>query len=417
MSRLPHLRGGPSRRLAYLLLCVLLGYVSVLLAAGTLPAARGPLLRYWSLFAMAVFATTPPHVLLPDPDRALLQLFNPSPARLLAHALRAWVPVLLLLAGPCLVLAFYDTPSRLGTGLPLKALALLETLPAVLGLGLYSFAVYLAIGPHSQAWQEGREGNWWRRASEHMPLGTSLGVPDGLIPAITTTGRLFAIGVLVVVLGALVRHNLPVATGLPGLLLMGAVGYRLARQRHAFDHTYYSTNAFYGELFSGSDLRVAERPPLPYEALYWVPRRIRPAVWSSLRQLDRRLPLGRLVLLGHLILWVLFLNAAPATAAAYLLLFSAAKNGTVGLLGTESFAPRPFQVTQQSTTAWVFTRMFINLRWTLPLLLSLLIVALFDASFHFADALAWTGLDLVLALLAAALTTYAAEVRYRRHYR
>ena len=392
----------------------MLGYAALLLGAGAELEARVKLLRYASLFGAGVCAVALPHVLLPDRRASFLQLLNPPPPALLAYQLRRWSGVLLLLALPLVVLAFYD-PGAWGQDLAAKALHLAESLLLVGGAGGYSFAVYAALGARSQAWQEGRAGGWYRAVKGNAPLGFA--VPDGLAPALFATQRIFVVAVLVMAAGAYTGAAAPALALAPGAGLMVWAGVKLLRLRAAYDRHFYATNAFYSDVFSGGGVRGAARAPVAYEAVYWTPRRLRPAVWASLVQLDRRLPLGRFVALGHAFLWLLFFqNASGGVIAAYLLLFAALKNGACALLATRPLAPRAFQLTTQLAARWALTRFFVNLRWTLPLLLSLLTVAFFDGGFSYAAALLWTGLDAALALGAAVLVAALAEGAYRRQF-
>lgn len=372
-------------------------------------------LRYWSLFAGSAFAVAVPHVLLPDPNVYVLQLVNARPRSLLLHQLTMWIPLVGVFAFPALLLAFY-VPGTMTHGLSVRSLHGLASLFVIVGIGLYSFERYATIGQVSQDWQEGRRGRTWKTVREHGPLGFSLGVPTGLIPAVTATGRIFLVAVLVVLASALMRPlTADTLVWLPGLLLLLWSAYRLRGGMPAFDRHFYSTNAFYREIFrTDGRARMSDSRPLPYEALYWVPTRWRPHVWVSLRQLDRRLPLGRFVALGHALFWILiYQEAASTVVAAYLFIFSAAKNGVVVLLSTPPFAPQPFQLMHQSTVGWTVTRFFVNLRWTFPLLLSLLLVALLDDSFTYRAALGWTGVDVLLSLLTAVTASARAEARYR----
>ena len=187
--------------------------------------------------------------------------------------------------------------------------------------------------------------------------------------------------------------------------------------RRTFDRAYYSTNAFYGEVLGGGPGGVAVREPVALETLYWVPTRWRPATWASLRQLDRMLPLGRFVLIGHVLFWALaFQNVSGPLIHSYLLLMVLAQNGACLLLSQRVAAPPAFQITMQAPLDWAITRFFVNLRWALPLALSLSLVALFDADLLWADVLLWTGLDLLVAGLLAAGVTYRTEGVVRRRY-
>ena len=129
----------------------------------------------------------------------------------------------------------------------------------------------------------------------------------------------------------------------PGLLLLAWSAETLRRLLPAYDRAFYATNAFYSEIFRrAGGVRVADREPIPYRAVYWAPRRWKPSVWASLLQLDRKLPLGRFIALGHVALWLLFFrDAAPDTIAVYLVLFIAAKNGASYLLVTRPIRSVP----------------------------------------------------------------------------
>ena len=401
---------------AYALLLGLLSYASGLLAAEAGLAERAVLMRFWGLFAAAVFAVATPHLLLPDGLLHRMHLANPSPEALLRHGLRQLRPLLVVLAAPCLVLAFYD-PGGWGTDVGAKALQALVGWLVVLGVGLFSFWRYMTMGATSQAWQEGAKGAWYRRLARDSTTG-GLGVPDGLVPAVSATGSLFVVGMLVVVAGAVLGGVAPGLVVLPSAAFLAWAAFRLRRRRRAYDRHYYHTNAFYGDVFrSEGGVRVTDREPIAYEAVYWVPPRWKPHVWAALRQFDRRLPLGRFVALGHLFLWFLFFqDVAPGIIAAFLLLFIAAQNAAVYLLTRPALAPLPFSLLQQSPLHWTTTRFFVNLRWALPMALSLAVVALFDADVRFWTALGWTGLDLAFAFLTAWLATYVHESRYRRRY-
>ena len=111
-----------------------------------------------------------------------------------------------------------------------------------------------------------------------------------------------------------------------------------------------------------------------------------------------------------------FQDAAADVVAVYLVLFMAAKNGASYLLVTRPFAPFPFRALRQRPADWVATRFFVNLRWTLPLLLSLLLVAALDPALTTAEALGWTALDGAFALLTALIFTYGTEFQDRKRF-
>lgn len=397
-----------ARRVATVLLVGGLGYLFAALAADGGPSLRAVLLRYGFVVA-GIFAIAPPHVLLPDTAAAFLQLLNPSPRTLLARQGRPWGFIVAAFLVPPVLLA-----AEMGgeVGWPLAEVGLI-----VLGVGVYAFGHYTAIGPVSQAWQEGRAGGWYHRRVEADPRAI-MQIPLGLVPTVLASARVFALAA-VVILGtaALANAGWVTISWLPAAALLGYSMARLARRVAGFDHDFYCTNALYTELLTAGSPRESQREPIRYEAVYWAPRRLRPHVWASLLQLDRRLPLGRLFTLGVLVLWVLFVRDVPdGVIAGYLLLGLGAKNGAVGLLTSEALAPPAFDLAQASPAGWAATRFFVNLRWTLPLALALLVVALFDSGFSLRDVALWVGIDLAFALFTAWLFTYAAEVRYRRRF-
>lgn len=371
-------------------------------------------LRYWTLLATAVFAIAVPHVLLPDRDLPLLQRLNRPPRGLFSHQLKQWLPVVGLFVVPSLLLAFWD-PEHFGMSLGTKAIHAATTVLILLGTACYSFVRYVNIGPQSQAWQEGTKGGWYRTFKENSPGGFA--VPDGMVPALLATQRVFAIALLMQFATAYLRQSVDLLLAVvPGALLLAWSAVLLLRRLPHYDHTYYSTNAFYSEVFwSAGGVRVSAREAVPYQAVYWSPARYKPHVWAALRQLDRKLPLGRTMVVAHGLLWFLFyFDTSPRTATVYLLLLIMAKNATSYTLTRPAFAPLPFQLGRQSESGWIVTRFLVNLRWTLPLLLSLLVVAALDTSFPFAHALGWTALDAIVAFATALLFTYSTEYRYRR---
>ncbi len=400
----------------FVLFTGVLAYACTLLVMDTDLAGRVVTLRFWSLLAAATFAVLPPHVLFPDPNFQLLPLFNPDAPALLAHQFRRWAPVPAALAAPCFMLAYFD-PGGFSTSLTEKTETLAASLMIVVGLGLYSFARYARLGQVSQEWQEGKRGRLYRAVSRNTPFRYE--VSDGLVPSIQLTQHVFLIGVILVVATSYLTSILPgLITVLPGFALLGWTALLLARQRAHADRAFYQTNAFYSEVFRGAgSVRSSSREPIVYEAVYWTPHRWRPHVWATLRQFDRRLPLGRFIALGHLLLWILFFQGAGSDViAAYLLLFSGIKNAAVYLSGTEALAPSPFNLTHQTTTGWTLTRFFVNIRWTLPFLLSLLVIAVFSDRFGAVQVASWTALDVLLSFLTAWSITYFHEFQYAKRY-
>lgn len=406
-SPVQHVSGWASR-LAYGLLLGVLSVATALLAAGADPTTRAAGLRLWAIVGAGVFAVAPPNVLFPDPNVSMVQRLNWSPARLLRYQGRRLGPLVLLVAVPALLIAYGDPGGPLRR-LGLKTAALGQVLLLLVGTALDSFVHFATLGARSQAWQEGRAGQWYARTVEEQGKGVSL--PRGLVPALFATTRCFTVAIGAVVATAAAAQ---VGTGLlawiPGTLLLGWAGARLWRRHPTYDRHFYHTTAFYAEVLGGGTVAATDREPVPYDALYWVPKRWRPATWASVRQLDRRLPLGRLVAVAHLGLWLFCIRGVdPIFVTTYLLVVMIGQVAACAVLGTPSAAPPPFQISVQSVADWIGTRTFVNLRWFGPHVGSLGLVALFGNTYGLQWVMAWAAVHLVLSVAAAGVVTLATE--------
>ncbi len=397
-----------SQRVAYGFLLAVLCGGAVILGGDADPASRAAGLRLWVLAGAGLFAIAPPNVLLPDRNAPTLQLLNWSPSRLLRYQLGRLGPLVVLVGLPAALLAFVDL-SGPGRALGAKAAALGQACLLIAGTAADSFIHFATLGPRSQAWQERRAGEWYGRAVEEQGQGVSL--PRGLVPALFATTRCFIVALAVVILSAAgAQSGSALATWAPGVLLLGWAAVRLWRERTTYDRHFYHTTAFYDEVMGGGMLQAKGRDPIPYDALYWVPVRWRPATWAGLRQLDRRLPLGRLTALAHAGLWLLCLQGvSAAVTGGYLAVVFVAQTAACGLLATRTTAPRAFQHTMQSTADWIGTRTFVNLRWLAAHVGSLLLIVLFDDGYGWGWLLAWGAVHVGCSAAAALVATLVHE--------
>jgi hypothetical protein len=274
-----------------------------------------------------------------------------------------------------------------------------------------------ALGPVSQAWQEGRRGKLYRDLIAREPRA-SLQVPHGMVPAMLASMRIFAVG-FVFTLGTMLALAVagPAVGWLGGFALLSWSAWRLARLTRLFDRAYYHTSALYHELLHSPALRRSDRPDLTYEATYWVPRRWRAHAWAGLVQLDRRLPLGRLVALGVVGLWRHFVQGAGEhVIALYLGVALLARNASILRHAQADIAPPQFHLGHASPLEWGITRFWMNVRWTLPVVLALSVTAWLSALFTWEEVLFWVAVDVVLATAMAAVATFAAEHNYRRRF-
>lgn len=393
--------------LGWAALYALAAFVAATLAAGVPPEGRAEVLRLWVLAALGVQAVAVPHVLHPDPRRPWVLLLNPPPSALLRRQLGRALPLLglMLVPGPVLALVGSGAAARLGL--------MTAGLAVVLGQGLCAILVNAGLGARAKAWQDGRRGGWYRWLAANTPL-QPVGLPLGMMPIFLATPLLFTLGVAALLVGL----TAPGWAGWPGVGLVAAAVAGGLRLRRRYDAVYYQTDALVDEMYRrAGGAHLGDRPPVAYEAVYWAPSRWRPHVWALLRQLDRRLPLGRYVALGlAAVVLTAWSGASAAVLAPLLLLLSLARNAAVAVTARAPMAPLPLQWTVLSAPGWVVVRTLVNLRWTPAWAAVLLVIAAFDGDLGLAWAAAWTGLDLLLSLGAAALATAGHEVVQRKRY-
>lgn len=395
------------------LLTGLLVYIGFSIAAEATLDQRRRLLAYATLFAAAVFATALPHALIPDRLLNTHQLFNIPPFRLLNIQFKKWRLWILTVSVPIIVITFSDLFLPFGI-LQVKITLLAAHLSLVFATGFYAFHVYYSIGPQSQQWQEGIQGGWWDRIKALNPA-IVVGVPRGLLPALIATAKVFSISVLFVISSMYLGSTFGDLHALwPGLIMLAWSGRKLYQLRIHFDRYYYHTNAFYGEMLRSGSFLSTVKETTPFEALYWVPSRWRPHVWASFVQLERAVPIGRFVVLSILLIWILaWSDVSQPVLSACLLLLIVAKNLSILVFRRGDLAAPLLTHSMQSYFHWSITRGFVNLKWTLPLSVSLLPVAWLDSEFHFSSLGLWTLADIFCSFIFAFCITYGTTYRER----
>lgn len=398
------LRGIGPEAVLQLLLGALLLWMAVALAADRSPLERQHLMRIWSICGSAIMIVAMPHVLFPQREFRRHLLTVPAAPQLLHGLLRQALPLLALAMMPVAVVAVAG-----GAALASTSAGLL-----LIGIWLLAAGRNARLGASSQGWQEGTRGGWYRRSLAYTSMPPAL--PDGSMPLMLTTTALFAAGLAAVVAWAYLDRTTALAALVPGALVLTAGIVDISRLRRRADREVFHTQAFFDEILRMyGGFRAEERPAASYESVYWAPRRLRPATWAHIVQMDRRAPLGRLVAAGHLFLWILIWNQGyDAAAVGYLLMFSLAKNMAPALIAGADASPPSFGLLMQPAPAWMWTRAFASLRWTLPWAVSLLIISMFARSVSPFEVLIWTILDIALAVAAAALITLLTEHRHRR---
>lgn len=396
---------------------MVLCYVMASLAAGTeSPGERMVIIRYLNFIFCGFFAFIIPHVRFPDGKRYLLQALNLNPQQLFEYTAKSLAPVFVLFSVMIALLAFFDL-SGPTEALNDKIMAFVSGWALMAGIGVMAAVRYITIGEVSQQWQEGRRGAGFINSMKQV--GQTPSVPAGSFPSLITTINISAGGMLLVVAGAYLSGKTGAAAfeTLPGLLLLSYALFRMMQIRPVFDRFFYHTNAFYSELFLNPKTVEDGREPVRHNAIYWVPARWKPAAWFSILQLDRKQPAGRMLLVGHIVLWTLFyagLNNAIISSFLFLLVLG--KCMAIYPLSTRPYAPLLFQYRLLRPADWILVRFFVNLRWLPLMALSLWLVSLFSARADLAFVAWWIAADIGLSLFTALLFTFLHEFRLKKLY-
>jgi hypothetical protein len=384
--------------------------------AGSLPPAeRFVILRYVYFIQAAVLAFVTPWILFPQKPLYLFLATNPTNTvlfRVLTGRLTSYFVGFVILV-TTVALADFDV-SLLSVHMLLLVDGILFT------AGMFAFASYrfLKMGQVSQLWQEGNRG---KQLLEYMKeAGSGPGVPAGSLPTIGTTSLVALVGMIAVVFGAYMYSFIGVqfhALGGLSLLLLGSIGW--SRRYKKIDVDFYHTHAFYNELFRNpGGVADAGRDPLPMKALYWVPSPLKPLVWISLRQMDRKIPVGRLLLITFLLFWSFiyggFLGIELLFIFPIVVIFG--KNAAVLRLTTDLFAPSRFQQLLASPLMWFLARCFINLRWILLLHFFTLLTVWFVDSITMNFWYIWIGIDVLAAIIIPGIITWKKEGRIKYQY-
>ena len=366
-------------------------------------------ISYWFRVATiaggAVVSIALPHLLFPYPRFQALLMAPPTKYGLLMRPLRRASGLLFVVLVPPLVLA-----ARAPVGAEIMPV-LAVSLAVLVGVWVVAVAGAVRLGGRSQAWQEGHAGDWYRRAGEHMTMPAL--VPDGAMPMLFLTTGVFLLTVTGVVAGEVAARALAPGWVVPALMMLAA-GIAIWRIFPRVDAELFRSQAFFSELYRMyGGLRHDVRPAVSYDAVYWAPHRLRPAVWAMLVQFDRRLPLGRLIAAAHVLIWLMAFSAdSGRTLIAPLLLVSILKNAAPWLLAADSVPT--IHLALHRPAGWTFIRVFASIRWTLPWTLSLAGLALFTGVVSWMGVLVWTLIDIALAFALAFAITITAEGRRLR---
>lgn len=326
-------------------------------------------LRYllFALSGLAAFII--PYLLFPDPVVTLVQLANLNKGRLIRHIVSGYMiwqwPLLMLIASIILC----DIQAPFG-GLQEKLLYALYGIFLYVGLNLLSLSRYLRSGSDSQFWQESDKGLRIRKqVADYMKYP----LDPGSIPSMINTIAISVTGMLAVVAGAFLGDlyggpgELAIGTA---VLFIGLISF--SQLRIKTDRHYYATNAFFNEFFdsgTGNESTVERRKA---DQLWWVPLGLRAGVWQFLQQIDRKIPAGRAVMAGHFFIWfVAYQRPGEEFITVLWIIFSVVHHLFILLTMQKSMAPQWLLRWIDSAFNWFLIRFWMQLRWLLPLFISM----------------------------------------------
>ncbi len=401
-------RKRPSDRLISLLPALLLaGFLLSVVYPYDL-GERTVLMRYLLFALSALVAFVVPYIAFPDPNARLWQLANLPPGRLMREYLSrqqmVWGTGLILI----LVTSLADlsgTDANWGA----QSLLALQGILFFSGIWLYSASRYLQVGRDSQQWLEGEKG---RRVRHKFAEIAKYPIDPGSVPSLVTTILVALTGMMAVVVGA-IGYTLFGAAGELAiailLLLFGSFRLLIASQKA--DQNYYQTHAFYSEFFGEASGPDGDRQPLHPDQLWWIPVRWRSLGWGLSLQMDRKLPAGRIVLIGHLFLWLLvYQDAAHSVMWAAWIFFALLHQGLLMLTVHIEIAPKWWMRLMAPPFSWAAARFLVQLRWLLPLMVSLLAMNALFVLFS------WSEIGWIAAayLLSSAAVASALSLRHER---
>lgn len=361
-------------------------------------------LRYLLLLLTALAAFLAPYLLFPDPNLATLQLGNVDGRSLRTYLLNKfwgmnW-PLFVFFAA--LIFADFENPlSNYGQ----KLLILAGTLLFYAGLLAFALKRYIRIGGKSQFWKESERG---RRLRVQMANYLKYPIDPGSIPSLLGTILILLLGSAALIIGASVGSALGLLAeiGIYAIFFTSGLIYFLFDGGHIM-RDFLLSDAFYREFFRVNLKGDLDKSSREVEQLWWVPSAIRPSVWQILIQLDRKLPAGRIVAAGHLLMLVIaYQRPDPAFLLLLWILFAVSHHILIWLSAAEVMMPAWLQRYTGGSVKWIFIRSWMQFRWMLPLLLGMNLQLFIFGSPGFMDQLLILAVYLLTALALSLITVF-----------
>lgn len=326
-------------------------------------------LHYLLLFLTALFSFATPYLLFPDSNSRLIQLANYSGTLLRSYLIHRWIrwvwPLFLLM----LVMMSVDLLS-FHCFLVEKLFTLFSGILFLIALSLFSNERYLKSGEKSRYWKESEKGQRLRKIVADL---LKYPIDPGSIPTLLNTILILTTGSAVLLIGFVLNQSAGSYAELLWMLLVTAGIFIRSGRSETYLRAYYSGNAFFAEFF-GSNLRRGgvEGQGREVHQLWWVPVTLKPHVWQFLIQLDRQIPAGRVVAAGHALIWFAAYQRPDAGSLLFLwALFALMHHFFLFFTLREEMSPRWLHRWLAGQTVWYFSRVWVQLRWILPLLVSM----------------------------------------------
>jgi len=326
-------------------------------------------LRYFLIALTGLAAFSTPYLLFPDKNGAIIQLGNLSSSdlnRYLSGKIASYTWPVFLLFG----VIFFGDLNNPAENLFLKLLYTSGASLLFAGLMMISVARYVKSGPDSQFWKESEKG---RKLRKNMADFFKYPIDPGSVPSLINTILIVLAGFLAIVAGALMEQFVSVYAEFlcMAAVFLGGV-FTLRKYNPTIVRNFYSSNAFFREFF-GESLKGEELAARrEVGQLWWVPAPIKMHVWQFLVQLDRKIPSGRVVAAGHVLVWfIAYQRPEPEFLTVIWLLFALVHHLFILLTIQPEMAPGWLLRWAGSTFIWLTTRFWMQLRWIVPLLLSM----------------------------------------------
>jgi len=289
-----------------------------------------------------------------------------------------------------------------------------------LGISVFSTARFLRIGSNSQLWQEGRKGKAFIDYMKEAGSGGA-GVPPGAVPTILATSLVAIVGMMSVVFQAWIQGATGINfSGIAGVALLIPGIYTWSKYSSTIDAEFYHSHGFYNELFRNPGGRAdGGREPIPIESLYWVPSIIKPVTWLTFRQMDRKFPVGRLLVLLFIVYWGLIKASVIDTKVVVFIPFLIIFGKNLLLLAIERYPYSSlwYRRILGSDWHWICVHIASGIRWLVPIQFFLLLTAWFVDGLSQNDLMYWFIFDLLSILIISIGRTVFTSITYAKNYR